>query len=101
MGYVETFHKLCRDYGDFISKIVHESAYSASVLRLVEAGIGISIEPKSTLRGQNLQIKSVELSDIAQKADMKMLWLEERSEELKSILQLVESSVFDFLFDIK
>jgi DNA-binding transcriptional LysR family regulator len=101
MGYVETIHQICHDYGGFIPKIVHESAYSASVLRLVEAGIGISIEPKSTLRGQNLQIKSVELSDIAQKADMKMLWLEERSDELKPIIQLVESSVFDFLFDIK
>ncbi|WP_428655385.1 LysR family transcriptional regulator [Runella sp.] len=93
MGYVETVHQICRDYGGFIPKIIHESAYSASVLRLVEAGIGISIEPKSTLRGQNLQIKWAELSHITQKADMKMLWLAERTEELRPILQLVESSI--------
>ena len=60
------------------------------MLRLVEAGMGISIEPASTLRGQNLRIKTIELTDEPTKAEMRMLWLTERTAEFRSFFALVE-----------
>lgn len=89
IGYVESIQALCQTYG-FLPHIAYESAYSGTVLRLVEAGMGISIEPASTLRGQNLRIKTIELTDIPQKAEMRMLWLTDRSAELKPFLNLVD-----------
>ena len=59
-----------------------------SVQRLVEAGMGISIEPLSSVRGINMEIKLIELKNIPQKAQMKMLWLKERTEELEKFLVL-------------
>jgi DNA-binding transcriptional LysR family regulator len=81
------------EYGGFVPHIIHESAYSTSVLRLVEAGLGISIEPKSTLKGWNIAIKSVELSDIPQKAQMQMLWLKDRTDEFDLFFKMVSSVV--------
>lgn len=92
IGYVESIQALCRQYG-FLPKIAYESAYSGTVLRLVEAGMGISIEPVSTLRGQNLHIKTIELNDIPQKAEMRMLWLTERTAELEPFFALVDRVV--------
>jgi DNA-binding transcriptional LysR family regulator len=90
MGYVETVHQILQDYGGFSPHIIHESAYSASVLRLVEAGLGISIEPKSTLKGWDINIKSLELCDIPHKVQIKMLWLTERTEEFKLFFEMVK-----------
>jgi len=60
------------------------------VLRLVEAGMGISIEPASTLRGQSLRIKTIDLSNSPIKAEMRMLWLTERTAELQPFFDLVQ-----------
>ena len=89
IGYVESIQALCQQYG-FLPHIAYESAYSGTVLRLVEAGMGISIEPASTLRGQNLRIKTIELTHIPQKAEMRMLWLTDRTAELESFFKLVD-----------
>ncbi len=93
LGYVETLHQILLEYGGFVPNIIHESAYSTSVLRLVEAGLGISIEPKSTLKGWNIAIKSLELHDIPQKAQMQMLWLKDRTDEFDLFFKMVSSVV--------
>ena len=87
-GYVETLYQICHHHG-FHPKIAHESAYSASVQRLVEAGIGISIEPLSSVGGINMNIKTIELGDISQKVQMIFLWLQERTTELARFLEIV------------
>ena len=89
IGYVESIQALCQPYG-FLPRIAYESAYSGTVLRLVEAGMGISIEPASTLRGQNLRIKTIELTNAPIKAEMRMLWLTERTAELEPFFNLIE-----------
>jgi DNA-binding transcriptional LysR family regulator len=86
-GYVETIQQMCQNHG-FKPKIVHESAHSSSVQRLVEAGLGISIEPISSVRGMSSDIKLIELKDEPQKAEMMLLWLKEREDELKNFLDL-------------
>jgi hypothetical protein len=55
-------------------------------VRLVEAGLGISIEPISSVRGVNMDIKLVELKNIPQKAEMILFWLREREEELNRFI---------------
>jgi DNA-binding transcriptional LysR family regulator len=87
-GYVETLYQVCHQHG-FHPKIAHESAYSTSVQRLVEAGIGISIEPLSSVGGISMNIKTIELENVPQKVQMICLWLEERSSELARFLEIV------------
>lgn len=89
IGYVESIQALCQAYG-FLPHIAYESAYTGTVLRLVEAGMGISIEPASSLRGQNLHLKTIELTNVPQKAEMRMLWLTERTAELQPFFTLVD-----------
>jgi DNA-binding transcriptional LysR family regulator len=90
MGYVETLHQIFYEQIGFLPETVHESAYSTSVLRLVEAGIGISIEPISTLKGWDIGIKSIELNDIPQRVAMQMLWLKDRGGELGLFFEVVK-----------
>jgi DNA-binding transcriptional LysR family regulator len=93
VGYVETLHQIFYEQIGFLPETVHESAYSTSVLRLVEAGIGISIEPKSTLKGWNIGVKSIELTDIPQKAAMQMLWLKDRAGEFGLFFEVVKNII--------
>jgi DNA-binding transcriptional LysR family regulator len=88
-GYVEIIHALCQQHG-FLPRTAYESGYSGTVLRLVEAGMGISIEPASALRGQALPLKTIELTNVPQKAEMRMLWLTERTAELQPFFHLVD-----------
>jgi DNA-binding transcriptional LysR family regulator len=87
IGYVETILQICRSFG-FIPKVEHESTHTISVLRLVEAGLGISIEPISSVRGVNMNIKLIELKNIPQKAEMILFWLREREEELSRFIKM-------------
>ncbi len=87
IGYVEAILQICQGYG-FKPKVAHESAHSTGVLRLVEAGLGISIEPISSVRGTNMNIKLIELKNLPQKAVMTLFWLQEREEELNRFIKI-------------
>ena len=87
LGYVETILHIFQGFG-FKPKVAHESAHSIGVLRLVEAGLGISIEPMSSVRGANMNIKLIELKDLPQKAVMILFWLREREEELNRFITM-------------
>jgi DNA-binding transcriptional LysR family regulator len=87
IGYVEAILQMCQGYG-FKPKVAHESTHSISVLRLVEAGLGISIEPISSVRGVNMNIKLIELKNLPQKAEMILFWLREREEELNRFIKM-------------
>jgi DNA-binding transcriptional LysR family regulator len=87
IGYVEKILQICQAYG-FKPKVAHESAHSIGVLRLVEAGLGISIEPISSVRGVNMKIKLIELKNLPQKVEMILFWLQERDEELGRFISM-------------
>jgi DNA-binding transcriptional LysR family regulator len=87
IGYVEEILQICQDAG-FRPKVAHESAHSISVLRLVEAGLGISLEPVSGVRDTNMNVQLIELDQIPQKITMTLFWLTEREEELKRIIDV-------------
>lgn len=86
-GYVEAILQICQGFG-FKPTVAHESAHAAGVLRLVEAGLGISIEPISSVRGTNMNVKLVELKNIPQKAVMTLFWLQEREGELNKFIKI-------------
>ncbi len=87
IGYVEAIFQLCQGYG-FKPKVAHESSHSISVLRLVEAGLGISIEPLSSVRGVSMNIKLIELKNQSRKAEMSLFWLKDREEELGRFINM-------------
>ena len=87
--YVHTVESICLDAG-FFPNVVHHTTSVSSALRLVEAGLGITIEPKGSLSGQNLAIKFIELDKIAQKAQSAILWNEHTENDHRPILQLVK-----------
>jgi DNA-binding transcriptional LysR family regulator len=87
IGYVEAILQICQGFG-FKPRVAHESSHSIGVLRLVEAGLGISIEPISSVSGANMNIKLVELKDLPQKVTMGLFWLREREEELGRFIEM-------------
>ncbi|MFD0751297.1 LysR family transcriptional regulator [Mucilaginibacter calamicampi] len=86
IGYVEEIFQMCQDAG-FTPKIAHESANVTGVLRMAEAGLGISIEPISGVKGVNMDIALIPLKNIRQKVTMTLFWLKEREEELGQFIQ--------------
>jgi DNA-binding transcriptional LysR family regulator len=95
-GYVETIEAMCQAAG-FLPKVAQQSGHSATVMRLVEAGFGISIEPKSALTHGSYKVKTIELTDIPQKAVMKMIWLRERTAGIQRFLDVVEPFLLENL----
>lgn len=87
IGYVEAILQIFQGFG-FKPKVAHESAHSIGVLRLVEAGLGISIEPVSSVRGSNMNVKLIELKNLPQKVTMTVFWLREREEELSRFIEM-------------
>ena len=87
VGYVEVLLQICQGFG-FKPNVAHESAHSIGVLRLVEAGLGISIEPMSSVRGANMNIKLIELKSLPQKVVMTLFWLREREAELSRFIKI-------------
>jgi DNA-binding transcriptional LysR family regulator len=86
--YVATIESICLDAG-FVPNIVHETPFASTGLRLVEAGIGITVEPKSGLRLHPSGVKFIELKNIPQKAELTMLWHDDIEEENPLLLDLM------------
>ncbi|OED42595.1 hypothetical protein AB832_02970 [Flavobacteriaceae bacterium (ex Bugula neritina AB1)] len=89
-NYVQIIESICTDAG-FRPKIIHETDSASTSFRLVESGIGISLEPISSLRDHKFPIKSIELSDIPQKAELTMMWDQEREQEYPSLFELLKN----------
>jgi len=86
--YVSTIESICLDAG-FVPRIVHETPFATTGLRLVEAGIGITIEPKSGLRGQPHGVKYIELKNIPQKAELTMLWHKDLEAQRPQLVEMM------------
>ncbi|MFD2519646.1 LysR family transcriptional regulator [Emticicia soli] len=91
-GYVESIEALCQYHG-FIPKVAYQSGNTNTVLRLVEAGVGVSIEPKSALSGQNMNVKHIELTHVSTKSEMRMVWLRGREKELSRFFDIVNTVI--------
>jgi DNA-binding transcriptional LysR family regulator len=87
IGYVEAILQICQSSG-FKPKVAHESSHAMGVLRLVEAGLGVSIEPMSSVHGANMNIRLIELKNLPQKVTMTLFWLREREDELDRFIKM-------------
>lgn len=85
--YVGIVESLCTDAG-FFPQVVHQTSYANSGIRLVQGGIGVTIEPIFGLRGYS-DIKIIELTDVPQKAELTMLWLPSFEQEFPEVLELL------------
>ena len=91
-GYLYTVESICLDAG-FFPNVVHHTSSVSSALRLVEAGLGITIEPKGSLAGQNLAVKYIELDNIPQKVQSTILWNDNTEQEHLPVLQLIRKII--------
>ncbi|QNL49059.1 LysR family transcriptional regulator [Olivibacter sp. SDN3] len=88
-GYMEEILKILSTH-HINPKIVHRSPNTSTVLRLVEAGLGVTMMGLSTLKGFNLRIRSIVLKDMPDQLEMRLAWRKNRSEELKAHLQVIQ-----------
>ncbi|MGS2765170.1 LysR family transcriptional regulator [Sinomicrobium sp. M5D2P9] len=88
-GYMEEILKIFNAYG-YTPNIVHRSPNTSSVLRMVAAGLGITMMGKSTIKGFDLNLKTIELKKIGKQLDMKLVWKTERENELKPFLDFLQ-----------
>jgi DNA-binding transcriptional LysR family regulator len=90
--YVNAVESICIDAG-FLPNVVHHTSSVSSALRLVEAGLGVTIEPKASLSGQRLAVRYVELNNIPQKVHSTILWNDNTESEHSRILNLVKKII--------
>ncbi len=89
-NYVHILESICIDAG-FNPKVVHETDSASTGFRLVEAGLGIAIEPVSSLHGHEFPIKNIELPNIKQKAKLTMIWNPDRESEYPVLFELLKN----------
>lgn len=94
-GYVELLDRIFQQH-DFLPRVVYESPNSSSVLRLVSAGLDLTIIGKSALNDLSLNIKSIELENLPEKVEMRLVWLKERNKELFKYVSLFKSFIDDY-----
>ena len=85
IGYSEILSRIFQNAG-FRPNVTFESPNASTSLRLVNAGLGVTIIGKSALKGIDLDIKYYELSKIHEKVEMRLAWLRERDDELKEYI---------------
>ncbi len=72
-SYYEKVMQIFDDCG-FFPTVSHSTVNASSIYRLVENGLGISIVPTSLKKGYNLKIKFIELKNIPQRTNLKIVW---------------------------
>ncbi|SEA56399.1 DNA-binding transcriptional regulator, LysR family [Arachidicoccus rhizosphaerae] len=85
--YVSTLTSIFVQAG-FMPKVVHETPFASTAIRLVEKGFGLTVEPLSSLTGYK-GVKYLELKDIAQKVENVMLWLPNTETAFPGIIQQI------------
>lgn len=85
--HVRKIESICSDAG-FIPAIVHETDSAIASLKLVEAGMGIAIEPTSSLIGLDFNIKSIVLNNINHKVEHTMMWNPHKEKENPALFGL-------------
>lgn len=72
-SYYEKVMQIFDDSG-FSPIISHNTVHAASIYKLVENNLGVSIVPKSLKDGYNLKVKFIELVNIKQRTTLSMVW---------------------------
>lgn len=81
--YYDLLVRMC-EREKFSPNVVHESIHGATILRLVEYNLGISIMPISYRLSTAMRVKFIELSNIPERTQLSMAW---RKNDTNPILQ--------------
>lgn len=74
----------------FVPTVNHRSIHAATIFRLVEMGLGLSIVPSSLSQGYSMKVQFIELDDIPQRAVLFAAWSKRnRNPALGKILELL------------
>jgi LysR family transcriptional regulator, benzoate and cis,cis-muconate-responsive activator of ben and cat genes len=93
--YYDLLVRMCEREG-FAPNITHESNYGATILRLVEYNLGVSLMPISYKYGATARIKFIELTNIQERTHLSMAWRKDDTNPvLHNFLKAAESVVFD------
>ena len=87
--YYEQIIGICREAG-FSPKIRHKSVHALTIFKLVENGMGVAIVPTSLKEGYGLNVRFMEIPNIAQHTELSAVWkAENRNPALKQVLPLI------------
>jgi LysR family transcriptional regulator, benzoate and cis,cis-muconate-responsive activator of ben and cat genes len=93
--YYDLLVRMCEHEG-FSPNIAHESNYGATILRLVEHGLGISLMPISYKFSAAMRVKFIELTNISERTHLSIAWRKnDTNPVLHNFLKAAESVVFD------
>jgi LysR family transcriptional regulator, benzoate and cis,cis-muconate-responsive activator of ben and cat genes len=91
--YYDKLIKLC-ERGGFFPNIIHESNYGATILRLVEHNLGISILPISYQTSMPKGVKFIALKTIPETTNLSLVWLRDNTNPMiKNFLEVCEGMV--------
>ena len=77
------------------SDLPHESMHGATILRLVEYNLGISIMPVSYRQSAAMRVKFIELKDIPERTQLSMAWRKNDTNPiLQKFLKVADEMVF-------
>lgn len=91
-NYVRIIESICLEAG-FSPNIVHETDSASTSFKLVEAGMGISLEPISSIQGYESHMNVIELKDIPQKAELTMIWNPQLEDQYPNLFELIGGSL--------
>lgn len=78
----------------FMPRVIYETPFASTAIRLVEKGFGLTIEPVASLQGYK-GIKYIALSKIPQQAENVMIWLPIIETMFPEIVQEIQNYKYD------
>jgi DNA-binding transcriptional LysR family regulator len=92
--YYDLLVRMCEREG-FLPNVVHESIHGATILRLVEYNLGISIMPISYRLSTAMRVKFIELTNIPERTQLSMAWRKSDTNPiLQNFLKVADEMVF-------
>ena len=92
--YYDLLVQMCEREG-FLPNVVHESIHGATILRLVEYNLGISIMPISYRLSTAMRVKFIELKDIPERTQLSMAWRKNDTNPiLQNFLKVADEMIF-------
>lgn len=90
--HIRKIETICSKAG-FKPQVVHETDFAVASFKLIEMGMGISIEPVSSLKGQNFNIRAIDLPNISEKVEYVLMWHPNREKEHAKLFDLLLNEV--------
>jgi len=94
-AYYDLLMRMCERDG-FMPNVSHESHFGATILRLVEHNLGVSLMPISYRFSSAMRVKFIELTTIPEQTQLSIAWRKNDTNPLLlNFLKAAESVIFD------